>query len=124
MVIFFDSGHTKLLNIEHFADSLQSMSFPFPVFQAYLAGLTELIGGLCLMLGFASRLVSIPLAIVMLMAYFTVHIESLKSLFTNPSLFVAKAPFNFLLTTLIILAFGPGRFSVDYLLEKMFFKKA
>lgn len=122
--LFFHAGLDKLRHNDVFAEFLSSLHFPFPLFQAYIAGGIECIGGLCLMAGLASRLVAIPLAIVMLTAYSTVHSESLRAIFNDPSLFVAEAPFNFLLTTLIVLAFGPGRFSLDYLLEKWVFRTA
>jgi putative oxidoreductase len=122
--LFFQSGLQKLHGIADFAQFLEKLNFSLPYVQAYLAGLIELIGGACLMMGFASRLVAIPLAIVMLVAYINVHVEGFWALFNNPALFVAEAPFNFLLTTLIVLAFGPGRFSVDYFLEKWFFQTA
>lgn len=121
---FWQGGLEKLRHIDDFASFLHSLNFPAPLFNAYLASYTETIGGFCLMIGFASRLVSIPLAITMITAYFTVHTESIKAILSNPDLFVSQAPFNFLLICLFVLAFGPGRFSVDYLLEKWLFQTA
>lgn len=120
--LFMQTGLGKLQDIEVFAEKLSNMNFPMPLFQAYLAAGTEFFGGICLILGFASRLASIPLAITMLTAYATAHREAVQALFSKPSLFVAESPFNFLLTSLIVLAFGPGRFSIDYLLEKYYFR--
>jgi putative oxidoreductase len=121
--LFIASGWEKLNNISHFSHFLEIYQFPIPSVMAYFAALSELIGGLCLFVGFASRLAAIPLIITMSTAYSTVHAEALHGFFQKPSLFVAEAPFNFLLTALIILAFGPGRFSIDYMLEKWLFSR-
>lgn len=119
--LFMLGGWEKLNNISHFITLLKSYHFIFPEFMSYLAVLTEFIGGMLLIIGFASRLVSVPLIITMLTAYATVHIASLYVFFQTPSVFVAESPFNFLLTALLVLAFGPGYFSVDYLLERKLF---
>jgi putative oxidoreductase len=122
--LFIAAGWEKLNGIPHFVQFLATYHFPIPHLMAYLAGGSEFIGGLCLFFGFASRLATIPLIITMLTAYFTVHAEAIQALFLKPSLFVGEAPFNFLLTALLVLAFGPGRFSIDYMLEKWLFSHA
>lgn len=121
---FMNAGYSKLTDIHTFAQSLENLHVIAPQFSAYLVGFTEFFGGLCLLLGFASRLAAIPLIITMVMAYVLVHTDSLKALFFNPSLFVAETPFNFILTCFLVLAFGPGRFSLDYLLERWAFHRA
>ena len=67
---------------------------------------------------FLSRLVSIPLLIDMCVAYLTAHIDALKNLLIDPDQFISATPFNFLLVTLIVLAFGPGKFSIDYAIAR------
>jgi putative oxidoreductase len=121
--LFCMAGWGKLQSIDQFIGLLDKYNYPAPAFWAYVGAWTELVGGLCLVIGFASRLVSIPLIIMMFTAYATVHQEALLSLFSSPDAFVSESPFNFLLTSLFVLAFGPGRFSVDYLLEKTLFHK-
>ncbi len=49
------------------------LGLPFPILMAGLATGTELIGGTLLLVGLATRLMAIPLAITMLVAAFTVH---------------------------------------------------
>jgi putative oxidoreductase len=44
-------------------------------------------------------------------------------MFSDPDKFVQAAPFPFLLTALIVLAFGPGLFSVDALLKRVIERK-
>ena len=67
-----------------------------PVLNAYLAGATECFGGLLLVVGLASRLVAIPVAFTMIVAYVTADYEALTSIFSDPDKFVAAAPFPFL----------------------------
>jgi putative oxidoreductase len=59
---------------EAFAAILQAIGAPAPHFMAWGAILIELLGGLALMLGAFVALVSIPLAAVLLVAMFTVHL--------------------------------------------------
>ena len=121
--LFFLAGLGKLGNIAGFTPFLESMGIPLPVFNAYLVGIVEMFGGLCLILGLGSRLAALLLAFTMFMAYYLADTASLKALFHDPALFVSAAPFQFLLASLMVLAFGPGRFSLDYILEKWVFKK-
>lgn len=54
----------------------------------------------------------------MIVAYFTADHEALKSIFSETDKFTSATPFLFLLTALLVLAFGPGAFSVDRLLAR------
>lgn len=115
---FFLAGWMKLQDISSFADTLLTLHIPYPEFFAWATALTEMIGGLCLALGFLSHLIAIPLIIVMIGAYSTAHVEALHSFMSNPKLFVEQTPFNFLLTALLVFAFGPGIFSLDALISR------
>jgi uncharacterized membrane protein YphA (DoxX/SURF4 family) len=62
--------------------------------------------------GLGTRIAAIPLAIAMMAAYLTAHREEgFASLYA----FTDQAPFVFLCVTLVLLAFGGGRFSLDAL---------
>ena len=119
----FLAGKGKLLNIGRTAEFFGSLNIPLPVLNAYLAGATECFGGLLLVAGLASRLVAIPVAFTMIVAYVTADYEALTSVFTDPDKFVAAAPFPFLLTALLVLAFGPGALSVDALIKRFAARK-
>jgi putative oxidoreductase len=108
----FLAGKGKLLNIERTAEFFASLNIPLPVLNVYLAGATECFGGLLLVVGLCSRLVAIPVAFTMIVAYVTADFEALTDKF------VAAAPFPFLLVALLILAFGPGAFSIDALIKR------
>lgn len=113
---FILAGWGKLHNIAQFSDTLLTLHVPYPETMAWTAALIELICGFFLTIGFLSRIVSIPLIIVMVVAYATAHVESIHNLAKDPMEFVRQPPFLFLLTTLLVLAFGPGLFSLDSLL--------
>ncbi|HEX3716674.1 MAG TPA: DoxX family protein [Verrucomicrobiae bacterium] len=115
---FFVTGRGHLENLGKTTDFFQSLHIPLPRFNACLAGGTECVGGLLLLVGLGSRLISIPLIFTMIIAYVTAESDSLKQIFSDPDKFVSATPFLFMLACVIILAFGPGVFSLDWLIEK------
>jgi putative oxidoreductase len=56
----------------------------------------------------------------MIVAYITGDREGLLSVFSDPDKFYAAAPYTFLIASLLVLIFGPGKFSLDTLLAKRF----
>jgi putative oxidoreductase len=72
---FMEHGYAKLSKgPEVFAAILHSLGVPAPHFMAWLTILTELIGGLAVLLGAFVALVSLPMAALLLVAMFTVHL--------------------------------------------------
>lgn len=75
--IFWMAGTTKISGMENtiewFGNPEWGLGLPFPTVLAYLASYTEAIGALLLLLGLATRWISIPLIITMLVAIFAVH---------------------------------------------------
>jgi len=63
-----------------------------------------------------SRLTALVLTVNMIMAYVTADREALLSFFSDPDKFAAAAPYVFLVASLIVLIFGPGKISLDTLL--------
>lgn len=121
---FFITGKGKLGNIPKISDFFGSLGIPFPTLNAYLAGSTECFGGLCLLLGLASRVTMVPLIFTMIIAYATAEHEALQSFFSDPDKFTGADPFLFMLTAIIVLLFGPGALSVDGLLKRLLSRKA
>jgi putative oxidoreductase len=76
----------------------------------------EFVGGVLLILGLGSRLISLLLASNMLVAYWTADHEALLSIFSDPGKFYVADPFTFLFASLIVLVFGAGFFSLDTLI--------
>lgn len=119
---FFQTGKGKLMNLDRTTQFFHDLGIPLPGLNATLAGATECFGGLLLLIGLASRLTAIPLLFTMLIAYLTAESEALKAIFTEPDKFFGAAPFLFLAASAIVLVFGPGKISIDGLLERIFDK--
>ena len=113
-VAFAQTGWGKLMNLDRTAGFFDSLHIPLPKLNAIMAGSTECFGGLLLALGLFSRPISVALAGVMVVAYATADREALLAVFSDPDKFLGAAPFLFLLASLLVLAFGPGRFSLDH----------
>jgi len=75
--VFWMAGTQKISGIdstiEWFGNPEWGLGLPFPTLMAYLAAYTEAIGALLLLIGLATRWISIPLMITMLVAAFAVH---------------------------------------------------
>lgn len=72
---FMEHGFAKLSRgPEAFAAILHAMGVPAPHFMAWLTILTELSGGLAVLLGAFVPLVSLPMAAVLFVAMLTVHL--------------------------------------------------
>lgn len=116
---FFVAGKGKLANLDRTTGFFESLGIPAPGFHAGLVGGVEMIGGLLLVFGLFSRLAAVPLTIAMIVAYLTAHREEA---FQGISEFVGENPFAYLLASLVILAFGPGRVALDALIIKLISK--
>jgi putative oxidoreductase len=115
---FFLSGKGKLADLSGPTEFFTTLGIPFPAFNAALAGTTECVGGLFILLGLATRLTTIPLIVTMLVAYITADREAFLSFFSDPDKFFAATPFLFLFASVLTFVFGPGVFSVDHLLKR------
>jgi putative oxidoreductase len=71
--IFILAGSNKLANAENVAFWFESLGLPAPQLMVYLASMTELVGGICLVAGFAVRWFAIPLMVTMAVAATTAH---------------------------------------------------
>jgi putative oxidoreductase len=116
---FMSAGLGKLLNVETHTGFFQDWGIPLPTLNVYLAGTTETVCGFLLLIGAASRVITIPLIGTMFVAYLTAHTEQLYAPWGNTSLFFKAPPFPYLFTCLVVLFFGPGLFSVDGILHRL-----
>lgn len=115
---FAQTGWGKLHNQARIIDFFTSLNIPFPAFNAHFVSGLEFFGGILLILGLASRPIAFLLTGSMFVAYWTADREALFSIFSNPGKFYGADPYTFLFAAIMILAFGPGRFSLDALIEK------
>ena len=113
----YESGLGHLTHVEKTARFFQSLHIPYPELNVYLSGATELVGGILLMLGLFSRLISVPLLFNFCVAYATASRDSVRELlhFQKPDDFINDSAFPFLVTSLLILTFGPGKIALDAL---------
>lgn len=75
--VFWMAGTSKLADmdstIEWFGNPEWGLGLPLPALLAWLAALTETIGAVLLLIGLATRWISIPLMVTMIVAAITVH---------------------------------------------------
>jgi putative oxidoreductase len=112
------SGWGKLHNLPKVTEFFTSLNLPMPAQMAVFISCVEFLGGIFLAIGLLSRLTALVLTVNMMMAYITADREALRSVFSDPDKFYAAAPYVFLIASLIILIFGPGKLSLDTLLER------
>lgn len=108
--LFAETGWGKLANLERTAAFFESLSLPAPGVMAALAGGTELLGGLLLLVGLGTRFAALALSGVMITALVTAHAPEA---FASPADFLAQAPAPYLVASLILFAFGGGRVALD-----------
>lgn len=117
------SGRGKLANPDETAAYFRDLHIPMPELNVYMAGGTELFGGLFLALGLASRVAPVPVIGTMLVAYMTAHTDQWAAFWTNTPIFFKAPPFAYLFTAAVVLVCGPGRFSLDYVVGRVLDRK-
>jgi putative oxidoreductase len=117
---FYNPAIMKWQNINSIAEWFGDMGIPLPTLNAYMAASTEMAGVILLTLGLASRIISIPLIFVMIVAIVTVHLGNGFEACNNGF----EIPVYYILLLLVILIYGAGKFSVDYLLQQKLDKKS
>jgi putative oxidoreductase len=109
---FFEPAVSKWKDIGGIAKWFGSIGIPFPTLNAYMAATTEIVGVVLLTLGLFTRLISLPMMVIMVVAILTVHLANGFSAGGNGF----EIPLYYLLFLLIFVAFGAGKFSLDYIL--------
>ncbi|HEY2913327.1 MAG TPA: DoxX family protein [Candidatus Angelobacter sp.] len=110
-----------------FAGVLYSLGVPAPHFMAWVTILTELLGGIAIGLGAFVTFVSVPLAVILLVAIFTVHLPYGFSSIKLIAVTQAGAKFGppgyecnllYLAALAALVLGGPGRLAIDGLLRQ------
>ncbi|SFZ98826.1 probable integral membrane protein NMA0226 [hydrothermal vent metagenome] len=109
---FYDPAMRKWEDIGAISTWFESMGIPFPTINAYMAASTEILGVVLLTLGLFTRLISVPLIVVMIVAIMTVHLSHGFSSGDNGF----EIPMYYMLFLAIFASHGAGKFSLDYLL--------
>ena len=109
---FYEPAMMKWADIGAIAEWFGSMGMPFPTLNAYMAASTEITGVVLLTLGLFTRLISIPLIVVMIVAIVTVHLPHGFSAGDNGF----EIPLYYMLFLALFASLGAGKLSLDYLL--------
>lgn len=109
---FYTPAMTKWADINSVAQWFESLGIPFPTLNAYMAASTELAGVILLALGFFTRLISIGLIVVMIVAITVVHLPNGFSAGNNGF----EIPLYYMLFLFLFLAHGAGKISFDSIL--------
>jgi len=109
---FYEPAMMKWADIGAIAEWFGSMGMPLPTLNAYMAATTEITGVVLLTLGLFTRLISIPLIVVMIVAIVTVHLPHGFSAGDNGF----EIPLYYMLFLALFASLGAGKLSFDYLL--------
>lgn len=113
------SGWGKLHHLQNVTEYFTTLNLPMPAQMAVAISCVELFGGIFLAVGLLSRLTALVLTVNLISAYIIGDREALFSIFSDPDKFYAAAPYTFLIASLIILVFGPGKICLDTLLDRL-----
>lgn len=111
--VFLFHGIQKItvFGVEGLSGFLGSLGVPLPTLFAYLVMGTETLGGLLLLLGLLTRLVSVPLAVTMVVACLTAHWGAFDAAAGG-----MEYPLTLIAVLVALALLGPGRVSLDHLL--------
>ncbi len=125
---FMEHGLAKLSKgPDAFAAILAALAVPAPHFMAWVSILTELLGGLAILLGAFVSLASLPMAALLLVAIFTVHLPYGFSSIKLMAVTAAGAQFGppgyevdllYLACLAALVLAGSGPLAIDGLLKK------
>lgn len=108
---FFGPAMMKLKNFEGIVTWFEGMNYWLPKVNAYLVTGTEVMGVFLLFFGLLTRLISIPLMVIMCVAIVTVHLD--KGFQSSAGGF--EIPLYYLLMLFSLAVTGGGRISLDHL---------
>lgn len=109
---FYKPAMMKWHDIDSVAKWFETMGVMLPTISAYIVATTELVGVILLILGLFTRLISIPLMVVMVVAIVSVHWTNGFSVVDNGF----EIPLYYMLFLFIFLSHGAGAFSLDRLI--------
>jgi putative oxidoreductase len=128
--VFLSEGILKFVYTNQGAGRFTKLGFPFPHFTASFVGGLEIVGGCLMIAGLLTRAAAIPFVIEMVVAILSTKV----SLFLGTSplplppsppkvgiwavLHESRADWAQLLTSLYLIAVGPGRWSLDARLHR------
>ena len=125
---FIEHGYSKLARgPDDFANILHALGLPAATLLSWVTVLIELLGGLAVMVGAFIPLASVPMALVLLVAIFTVHLPNGFSSIKLQSVTAAGAHFGqpgyetnllYLAGLAALVLGGSGPFALDQLVRR------
>lgn len=112
--VFIESGWGKIQNTPKVAEYFESLGLPHPLFQAHFVAWNELIVGICMILGFLTRLSTIPLIIMMAVA---IKFARVGDIHEWTDLF-SLIEFLYAALGIWLLFSGPGKISIDHFISQ------
>lgn len=118
-IMMIPHGYGKIFNdngIERTAKFFSSISIEPSIFFAWYVGIIEFVGGICVAIGFLTRLFSIQLVGILFVATFIVH-------FNNGFLWIKggyEYPLMWMIIMIAVTFRGGGKLSIDNQLPKEF----
>jgi len=107
---FLAYGIKKITSFDNymvlFSDKLD---LPFPLLNLYIVIAVEILGGLFILVGFLTRVSTIPLIITMITALFLVNINNGFA----ASNFGMEIPLAYIAILFVLFAFGSGKYGID-----------
>jgi|SRR4051812_14950789 putative oxidoreductase len=119
-VVFVQSGWGKLHDLPKVVEFFRDLHIPAPEFQARLVACTELLGGAAVLLGLATRLAALPLAVTMVVALVTAKrpdIGGIGDLF-------GVVEWTYLVLFLWLAVAGAGPLSLDHVIARRLDRRA
>jgi len=111
---FVHAGIDKFSDLAKVTKGFEELKIPMASVLGPFVATVETAGGAALILGLWGRFAALMLSGVMVVALATAHKTQLADALKTWVTPVTIVAFAFLLDLLVIIAFGPGRFSVDH----------
>jgi putative oxidoreductase len=128
--VFLWEGVMKFVFVSQGVGRFTKLGMPFPHFTADFVGCLEIVGGLLLLSGLMTRLIAIPFIIEMIVAILSTKISMFLGRSPLPLppvppqvgmwavLHEVRSEYAQLLTSAFLLINGPGKWSLDALLQR------
>ena len=113
-MVFIESGWGKLNHLPKVVEYFKNLGIPAAEIQAPFVAMTEFSCGLLVFLGIQTRLASMPLICIMIVAIMTAKLKE----FEHWTDLFAASEFLYIVVLLYLITEGPGMLSVDTLIKK------
>jgi len=113
-VLFMSTGWGKVHHLQQVSAYFSELAIPWPAFHATLVSYVELVGGVLLLVGLATELAAVPLAVSMMVAILTAKRAEVHQL---PDL-LGLVEWTYLVLLIGLVFSGAGRLSLDVALLK------